>query len=346
MLQVPNNGDNILNWARQATREINSNILHNGVGIRVLRSPQGTNLSITSVKKTTSAVDGSFNMPFDVLPGEEVLDGGGVTQQRKFYIKTNGAESNLLYSIDEETKRINPLNHTMYEVPLTVALPIIQSDNEEVEKKPRIVYIVVVLEYSDSESESEDDEGRYFPMDYTFDFATDEELKEEDVLSDDKGFQKIPIAYIQAVRKLDEEEEDEGGDDEGGDSNEGVSGLSRDGEGGGEGTNEEEEDDEESGGPTDGAYRTSFVQNNTEYVLVQLYHGDIHLFWKGPSKLSTCSVGEVEGGEGGTFSVNLEEWDGSTETVRVCACDLACTSYIPAGTKIIAHPIETRYIGE
>ena len=64
MLQVPNNGDNSLNWARQATKEINSNIIHNGIGVRVLRSPQGTNISLTSVKKTTSAIDGS-TMPFD-----------------------------------------------------------------------------------------------------------------------------------------------------------------------------------------------------------------------------------------------------------------------------------------
>lgn len=333
MLQVPNNGENILNWARRATKEINSNIIHNGIGIRVLRSPQGTNLSLTSGKKTTSAVDSGFIMPFDVLLGEEVLDGGEVTQQRKFYIKTNGAESNLLYTIGEETKRINPLNHTMYKVPLTIALPMIQSGSEEVVEEPRIVYIVVKLEYS----ESEEYENKKFPMDYTFDFADD--LKEEDTMSDDTGFQKIPIAYIQAVRRLDEEEE-EGGDDSGGDgeSNESSSDASGDSEG--------SEEEEEEGGPTDGAYKTVFVQNNIEYVLVQLYHGDIHLFWKGPGQLSTCSVGEVQGGEGGTFIVSIEEWDGNYEDVRVCACDLACTSYIPAGTRIVAHPIETRYIGE
>jgi hypothetical protein len=161
-------------------------------------------------------------------------------------------------------------------------------------------------------------------------------------MSDDTGFQKIPIAYIRAVRRLDEEEEEEeeGGDDSGGDgeSNEGSSDASGDSEG--------SEEEETEGGPTDGAYKTVFVQNNIEYVLVQLYHGDIHLFWKGPGQLSTCSVGEVQGGEGGTFTVSIEEWDGNYEDVRVCACDLACTSYIPAGTRIVAHPIETRYIGE
>lgn len=319
MLQVPNNGENILNWARKATKEINSNIIHNGIGIRVLRSPQGTNISITSVKKTTST-DGGYNMPFDVLPGEAVKQGDEETSQRVVKIMTCGHESNILYTIGSQTKRIRPLNYDTYEKELTVSLPSLpdnenEGEGEEGEDDSNVIYIVVKFNYTESE-ESESEEDNYFPHDYDFDVINDIDSP-EDIMSNEDGFQMIPIAYIQAVKSVVPEEDS--------------------------GTEEEEPEPEPE---VAGAYRTTFVQQDIEYALVQMYHGDIHLFWKGPAELSTCSVGEVQGGSAGTFDVYLEEWDGSTETVRVCACDLACTSYIPAGTKIIAHPIETRYIGE
>lgn len=331
MLKLPSNGENILNWARQATKEINSNIVHNGIGIKVVRSPQGTNISVKPSEKGGGAVASSWNMPFDVILGPAIEDQHGqVSNARQIRIMTNGAEPTLLYTVSQVTKRINPLNHSTYEVDMTIPLPALpdpESSGTEEDPNTGLVYIVVKLEYSDGEEDTFD---QLFPIDYTFDTTGD--LDAEDIISDQDGFQKIPIAYIQAVRSLEPEEEGEGEGD-GGDSGEGDSG--------------EDEEEEESDEPkVEGAYRTSFTQNNIQYVLVQLFHGDMHLFWKGPGQLTTCSVGTVVSGEGGTFTVNLEEWDGSEGERRVCACDLACTSYIPADTKIIAHPIETRYIGE
>ena len=66
MLQSPKSGDNILAWARNATKEINSNTIHNGIGIKVLRTPQGTNISVKSVKSVKGSPGNNSEMPFDV----------------------------------------------------------------------------------------------------------------------------------------------------------------------------------------------------------------------------------------------------------------------------------------
>ncbi len=358
MLQSPKSGDNILAWAKNATKEINSNTIHNGIGIKVLRTPQGTNISVQPSAKSKGSSP-STRMPFDVLLGEPVMNGQQESNSRIVRIMTCGQESNILYTIGKQTKRIRPWNYDTYEKELTVPLPSLPDEEEEGGNEPEpepqgisrrdgegegededeedsnVVYIVVTFNYVDSEETQSDDENdKYFPHDYDFDFIKNID-NPEDIMSDNDGFQMIPIAYIQAIKSVAQEDEEEEGGNEPKPEPQGIS--RRDGEGEGE--------DEE--GPTiGGAYRTTFIQNDIEYALVQMYHGDIHLFWKGPGKLTTCSVGEVQSGEGGTFMVYLEEWDGNEEEVRVCACDLACTSYIPAGTKIIAHPIETRYIGE
>ena len=73
MLQVPNNGENILNWARHATREINSNIIHNGIGVKVTRSPQGTNLIVEPRGKGGGGTSIS-RMPFDCHLVEQAED--------------------------------------------------------------------------------------------------------------------------------------------------------------------------------------------------------------------------------------------------------------------------------
>lgn len=72
MLTYPKNGDNVLKWAREATREINSNHIQNGIGVKVTRTPNGTNLIVKSENATTS---GSISkMPFDGSLSEHTGD--------------------------------------------------------------------------------------------------------------------------------------------------------------------------------------------------------------------------------------------------------------------------------
>lgn len=65
MLSAPQSGERILSWAQQATKEINSNIVHNGIGIKVTRGPNGTNISTTGGSIPPSVP--RTKMPFDAL---------------------------------------------------------------------------------------------------------------------------------------------------------------------------------------------------------------------------------------------------------------------------------------
>jgi hypothetical protein len=73
MLQSPKSGDNILTWAKNATKEINSNTIHNGIGIKVLRTPQGTNISVQPSAKGKGSSP-STRMPFDCSLIEQTED--------------------------------------------------------------------------------------------------------------------------------------------------------------------------------------------------------------------------------------------------------------------------------
>lgn len=73
MLQSPKSGDNILTWAKNATKEINSNIIHNGIGIKVLRTPQGTNISVQPSAKGKGSSPVHW-MPFDCSLQEQTED--------------------------------------------------------------------------------------------------------------------------------------------------------------------------------------------------------------------------------------------------------------------------------
>lgn len=73
MLQSPKSGDNILAWAKNATKEINSNTIHNGIGIKVLRTPQGTNISVQPSAKGKGSSPVHF-MPFDCTLVEQTED--------------------------------------------------------------------------------------------------------------------------------------------------------------------------------------------------------------------------------------------------------------------------------
>ena len=66
MLAVPQSGNNILTWARQATKEINSNIIQNGIGVKVNRTLNGTNLVVQPGDKSKPSNARLF-MPFDAL---------------------------------------------------------------------------------------------------------------------------------------------------------------------------------------------------------------------------------------------------------------------------------------
>ena len=68
MLSTPREGQNILRWAKEATREINSNHIQNGLGIKVTRTPNGTNLIVAENK---SKLQGKTTMPFDCMLVEQ-----------------------------------------------------------------------------------------------------------------------------------------------------------------------------------------------------------------------------------------------------------------------------------
>ena len=100
MLKSPKSGDNVLAWAKDATKEINSNIVHNGIGIKVLRTPQGTNISVQpSVKGKGSSP--STRMPFDCSLIEQTEDSTA--------IEVHILKGSLFYGSGNDLVEIQPM---------------------------------------------------------------------------------------------------------------------------------------------------------------------------------------------------------------------------------------------
>ena len=72
MLYTPASGQNILRWAKEATKEINSNRIQNGLGVLVTRTPNGTNLVVHPGKGGKGAA--ATSMPFDCQLVEHEAD--------------------------------------------------------------------------------------------------------------------------------------------------------------------------------------------------------------------------------------------------------------------------------
>lgn len=315
MLQSPKSGDNILTWARNATKEINSNTIHNGIGIKVLRTPQGTNISVQPSKTKSGTTDLPV-MPFDVrLDGDAQAydeETGQPVQAVACIVSTCGPQSNVIYTIGANTRFI-PFYHDEYEETITVALPTSVGGR---------IFIVVEFVYDeqDEDSESGSDESnndwptQYIIQTYVFD---DDEEEAGGSISDGLGYRRIPIAYIEKIKDAESDS----------------------------GSEEEEEEEEEEPLAMKGAKVTIFSKDAGVFKLVQVHHGNIKLFKQFSGGVSSCRIGDVTGGSSGIFTCDLLTFDGLTEYARVCACDLAMTSYIPIGTRIVAHPIDTPYIG-
>lgn len=318
MLQSPKSGDNILAWARNATKEINSNIIHNGIGIKVLRTPQGTNISVQPSTKAKSGTTDLPVMPFDVrVDGDaQISDGetGQPVQAVACIVSTCGPQSNVIYTIGANTRFI-PFYHDEYEETVTVALPTSVGGR---------IFIVVEFVYGAQDEDSgsgsgSDESNNDWPTQYiiqTYEFDDDEE-EAGSAISDGLGYRRIPIAYIEKIKDA---ESDSG--------------------------SEEEEEEEPEPLAMKGAKVTIFSPKDAGvFKLVQVHHGNIKLFKQFSGGVSTCRIGDVTGGSSGIFTCDLLTFDGLTEYARVCACDLAMTSNIPIGTRIVAHPIDTPYIG-
>ena len=315
MLQSPKSGDNILAWAKNATKEINSNTIHNGIGIKVLRTPQGTNISVQPSTKVKSKTDLPV-MPFDVrLDGDAQIydeETGQPVKAVACIVSTCGPQSNVIYTIGANTRFI-PFYHDEYEEPITVTLP------SDVGGR---IFIVVEFVYDTREEDSSsgsdsEDSNNDWPTQYvihTYVFGDDEEAPGS-AISDGLGYRLIPIAYIEKIKDA---ESDSGS---------------------------EEEEEEVEPLAMKGAKTTIFSQNDDVFKLVQVHHGNIKLFRQFSGGVSSCRIGDVTGGSSGIFTCDLLTFDGLTEYARVCACDLAMTSNIPTGTRIVAHPIDTPYIG-
>lgn len=304
MLQSPKSGDNILTWAKNATKEINSNTIHNGIGIKVLRTPQGTNISVQPTSKTKVKTDLPV-MPFDVrLDGDSSTstDGTEPTPAVTCVVSTCGPQSNVIYTIGANTKFI-PFYHDELEESIGVALP------EDVGGR---IFIVVEFTYGgDTETSDSDWPVQYIISTFAFDDDDDDPGAS---ISDGLGYRRIPIAYIEKIKDAEEE-------------------------------GETEPEPEPEPLVIEGARTTIFSREDGVFKLVQVHHGNIKLFKQFEGGLSTCRIGEVTGGSSGIFTCDLLTFDGLTEYARVCACDLAMTSNIPIGTRIVAHPIDTPYIG-
>lgn len=92
MLYTPASGQNILRWAKEATREINSNRIQNGLGVLVTRTPNGTNLVVHPGKGGKGAT--ATSMPFDCQLVEHEADSLAFTVHvlcgKLFYAIANG----------------------------------------------------------------------------------------------------------------------------------------------------------------------------------------------------------------------------------------------------------------
>lgn len=298
MLTAPKSGDNVLNWAKNATREINSNIIHNGIGVKVTRTPNGTNLVVEGNGKSKSSSGETWSMPFDVKYSgmDSSLSGSSSLSATQFFtVLTNGAQSNVYYTIGNETQEITPWI-TGYEVKLSAELP------ENVGDKN---YFCITFDYEHETDVS----AKEFPITYSIETKTD-----LSGMSDDLGYRFLPFAYIQKIDIPDPEDEDP----------EPVIG---------------------------GAYKTVFSVGEGEaeedFALVQMYHGNFQLVIGGGGSATDVKVARVQSqSRNGIFSVRIFEPDGSYSSNEIlCPCDIALTTELPAYTRILAHPVETLYLG-
>lgn len=128
MLSAPQSGERILSWAQQATKEINSNIVHNGIGIKVTRGPNGTNISTTG--GTISPSVPRTKMPFDASLKERTGDSASIVLRVLI--------GDLFYGLGHSWTKVEQsnLNGDYWDVSLTVA-------NE--------TYVGIICEYDDED---------------------------------------------------------------------------------------------------------------------------------------------------------------------------------------------------
>lgn len=92
MLYTPKEGQNILRWAKEATKEINSNHIQNGIGVKVTRTTNGTNLIVHPGDKSKPSK--GIKMPFDCQLIEHEADSLAIEVHvlcgKLFYAVENG----------------------------------------------------------------------------------------------------------------------------------------------------------------------------------------------------------------------------------------------------------------
>lgn len=171
MLQSPKSGDNILAWARNATKEINSNTIHNGIGIKVLRTPQGTNISVKSGRNVKGSAGDNSEMPFDVNFKEFNEN------DKKIYVEVKYGD--VYYNLGTLTSKITPLKDVHKEV-YSFGL-----DEGEAEGDTRIL-LGLTFNYSDSED-------NMFPETWSFDVVPD---SKDEAYSDITGVKYFPLFLV------------------------------------------------------------------------------------------------------------------------------------------------------
>lgn len=287
MLQSPKSGDNILAWAKNATKEINSNTIHNGIGIKVLRTPQGTNISVQPGGKGGGTAGVASQMPFDVS-----FDHYDPSSQR-VYLKVKHGD--LYYNLGPSTTQVAALA----DMPEEIVSFELDVENE--------INLILGLQFNYNDSTEGD--GTYAPENWTF---TALPSIGDESYTDLRGIKYYPIFCLKSNNDPEDEEEDEGG----------------------------------SGGFfTDAEYPVKFsfdvvTSNRTNHILgIQLYHGDI---WVSYSD-GACFIGEVSSEtQIGEFSANILDFGASTggqTNVRVNALEMAYTDALPAGARVIVHPV-------
>lgn len=183
MLQSPKSGDNILAWAKNATKEINSNTIHNGIGIKVLRTPQGTNISVQPSTKGKGSLP-AREMPFDVRFKEFNEN------DNKVYVEVKYGD--VYYNLGTLTTKVTPLKDVHKEV-YSFGL-----DEGEAEGDT-IILLGLTFNYSDSEDSM-------FPETWNFGVIPD---SKDEAYSDFTGVKYFPL-FLVIVHTLptDPEEED------------------------------------------------------------------------------------------------------------------------------------------
>lgn len=170
MLQSPKSGDNILAWAKNATKEINSNTIHNGIGIKVLRTPQGTNISVQpSAKRKGSSP--AHEMPFDVNFKEFNEN------DNKIYVEVKYGD--VYYNLGTLTTKVTPLKDVHKEV-YSFGLEEGESEGDN------MILLGLTFNYSDSED-------GMFPETWSFDVVSD---SEDEAYSDLTGVKYFPLFLV------------------------------------------------------------------------------------------------------------------------------------------------------